>query len=115
MSCVINERRDICIVYNPIIESIAKSLTVFLTELHLSVFCITTQTNDPRSSTNTLNFVDYYSCPAKWYILIGHIQSTTYPEHYIVWQIEQLSSPHITEEYLTETRLGPNTKATTTG
>ena len=100
MSCVIDEQRDICIVYNPIIESVAKSLTVFLTELQLSVFCITTQTNDPRSSNNTVSFVDYHSRPAKWYILIGHIQSTTYPEHYIVWQIEQLSSPHITEEYL---------------
>lgn len=74
-----------------------------LQESGLTVSTLYVSTPDPLTndvSNGHLAEVDYRAIPASWYILIGNVQSTYYPEKYIVWQIEQLSSAHFTDDYL---------------
>lgn len=95
------ERIHICIIHNPLLDSIVRITQSILNECGLQSSNIPVSTPDPRSPVRSTPIViDYQAHPATWYLFIGHVQCTTYPSHYIVWQVEQQTSKHMSRDYI---------------
>ena len=81
---------DMCIVHNPTISLCTTHLFEVLAEL--GVRC----TRVGLGHTDTFNPRRY---PAKWHLFIGAVSVAPLPQNYIVWQIEQIKSPHFKPAY----------------